>query len=190
MWRLRDGETRRLKPGLVTSGPQEDELRLPRIAPTRLPEPADDDPTSRLIDSTIVNVVGAVSAVTTAMRRAGHAGAGGADDEGQHPGPAQVDAGQGGRHLVVAHGPPHPAVPADDEVGQQQQHEQGEDPAEVGGVLLAGQLPAQRPLDERLHALAGPGRPHPQALLTAQRLLEGQRQAGSPTASARVAPAR
>ena len=82
--------------------------------------------------------------------RAGRAGGGGAHHEGRDARPPQVDAGQLGRHLVVAHRPPAPTHPAGREVGQQDvgEHQRGPgqegDPPGVRQVLPVTKYAASR----------------------------------------------
>ena len=141
-------------------------------------------------DSTTVKLVGAARRLTTASIEPASPAQADADHEGQDARAAEVDAGELGRDLVVADGPPLPADSAGERLRQQPQHDQRQRPAQVGQVGDAGgPLPVMSTMISR-EPVGHARRRHLQALLAAEQLLVVDREPGSPTASASVAPAR
>ena len=114
---------------------------------------------------------------------AGEPGAGGADHEREHLRARDVEAGELGGDLVVAHRAEVAPEPAADEVGQQHV---GEQRGQAGDPRLPA-LERERRAERRRAASAGT----PSAR-SSRRGTSGKRcaSAGSPTASASVAPAR
>ena len=86
--------------------------------------------------------LGAASRTATASTAPAAPAAAALTMKADDPGPAQVDAGELGGDLVVAHGPPAAPDPAAREVGQQHEGDDQGEPGDVGDVLAAGQVGA------------------------------------------------